>query len=161
MMNHESMCLIYDWCIPISLVKHAAVMPAPYDNNCSKDIRKDDLFMNIHERSRTVREQRIVGEHVTLNAKIVIRNGTETIERRWTNFCQGAQIALCRQMAVVCPVPESAVSVSRFDGGHLSVVLIFSCPSHWCVWCHRPLHNACEPFYCCSLSVLGSVLVVT
>ena len=59
-----------------------AVMSAPYDNNCSKDIRKDDLFMNIHEHSRTVREQRIVGEHVTLNAKIVIRNGTETIERR-------------------------------------------------------------------------------
>ena len=57
-------------------------MSAPYDNNCSKDIRKDDLFMNIHEHSRTVREQRIVGEHVTLNAKIVIRNGTETIERR-------------------------------------------------------------------------------
>ena len=45
-------------------------MSAPYDNNCSKDIRKDDLFMNIHERSRTVREQRIVGEHVTLNVKI-------------------------------------------------------------------------------------------
>ena len=47
-----------------------AVMSASYDNNCSEDIKNDDLFMNVHERSRTVREQRIVGEHVTLNAKI-------------------------------------------------------------------------------------------
>ena len=54
-------------------------------------------------------------------------------------------------------VGVSAAFVSRFDGDHFSVVPTFSCPSHSCVWCHRPLHIACEPFACCSLSVLGGV----